>query len=401
MLFGHGCAKYKTSETTTTCQPSALKMPQNCPKSHHLIHEGRKYSLHYEANGWRLRSRSTRWPADFRTGTSNLKMAEKAARDWLVKRGADPVHSRKGGGTLEGLAAVYLATPKRTKTKPAEGNVSRLRTICRVALGKELESVTCREVGPELWRAYQKAALEVKGHAFDLVTRRPENAAINAAIRCARCLFLKAMLPHYRAAGLDVRPDAGDAVILPMPYMPPKTLDDGALVTAWERLRGEDVRLWLAVGLARFAGLRRAEIAACRGGWIEETDGALSIALRDRPEEQWWTKTGRPYRALVINPVLAEHLRECAKSPDSFVVPGPPEIADRAHWFAHAPQEWLRRQGVPGLKPLHRLRGAYADAVASLTADAVTARLAGVKAAQEALGHTSSAVTEKHYLSQL
>jgi integrase len=37
----------------------------------------------------------------------------------------------------------------------------------------------------------------------------------------------------------------------------------------------------------------------------------------------------------------------------------------------------------------------------NLTADAVTARLAGVKAAQEALGHTTSATTERHYLTQV
>jgi hypothetical protein len=62
------------------------------------------------------------------------------------------------------------------------------------------------------------------------------------------------------------------------------------------------------------------------------------------------------------------------------------------------PQAWARPFVGDVIKPLHRLRGAYADAVAALTADAVTARLAGVKAAQEALGHTTSETTERHYL---
>lgn len=50
-------------------------------------------------------------------------------------------------------------------------------------------------------------------------------------------------------------------------------------------------------------------------------------------------------------------------------------------------------------KPLHRLRGLYADEVARLTQDAVAARLAGVKAAASALGHTNTATTERSYLS--
>ena len=39
------------------------------------------------------------------------------------------------------------------------------------------------------------------------------------------------------------------------------------------------------------------------------------------------------------------------------------------------------------------------DHIAALTSDAVAARLAGIKAASEALGHATTAMTEKHYLS--
>lgn len=63
-------------------------------------------------------------------------------------------------------------------------------------------------------------------------------------------------------------------------------------------------------------------------------------------------------------------------------------------------QRWLKQHGITAHKPLHRLRGLYADDVARVTADAVAARLAGVSAAQAALGHTSSDTTERHYLTQ-
>ncbi len=79
-------------------------------------------------------------------------------------------------------------------------------------------------------------------------------------------------------------------------------------------------------------------------------------------------------------------------------MPDPPEGEDRGRWFERVPQAWLRAQGVTAKLPLHRLRGLYADQVAALTRDAVTARLAAIRAAQEALGHTTSATTERHYL---
>jgi hypothetical protein len=352
--------------------------------------------MYYEPAGWRLRSKAKGRVADFRTGTRNLKEATRRAKEYLERRANDPRHSRKGGGTLEALAAVYIETPKRTKANVAENNVSRLRVICRV-VGRDLGTVTCWEVGPEFWQAYQRAALEGKKRKFDLVTRYRENIAINAAVRAARCLFLRALLPAYRAAGLDVRPDAGEAVMLPVPYLPPSAVDDAAVVEAWADLEATD-RLWLVIGLARFAGLRREEISALRGGWIEDQAGVVSISLRDRPEENWWTKTGKPYRAQVIDPRLAEWLRTAAQKPDDLVVPDPSDGSGRDHWFAKAPQRWLRSIGVKAAKPLHRLRGLYADHVARITADAVAARLAGVEAARANLGHTTSAVTEAHYL---
>jgi hypothetical protein len=359
--------------------------------------DGREWPMYYEPTGWRLRSKAKGRLADFRTGTKNLKEATRRAREYLDRRANDPRHSRKGGGTLEALADVYIETPKRTKGNVAENNVSRLRGICRV-IGRELGTVTCREVGPEFWQLYQRQALERAGRRFDLVTRYRENIAINAAVRAARCLFLRALLPAYRAAGLDLRPDAGEAVMLPVPYLPPSAIDDAAVVEGWSALEVTD-RLWLVIGLARFAGLRREEIKAFRGSWIEDQVGVVSIALRDRPEESWWTKTGRPYRAQVIEPRLAEWLRTAAQKPDALVVPDPPDGSDRRHWFAHEPQRWLRDvAGVRAGKPLHRLRGLYADHVAQLTADAVAARLAGIEAARANLGHTTSAVTEAHYL---
>lgn len=367
---------------------SAPKLPHQRPT---VFHEGRAFPLSLEPAGWRMRSRSRHCPVDFRTGTTQLAEAKRRAKAWLETHAANAARARRGGGTLAALVEVYRESPKRTQAHVAEINVSRLRTVCRLALGRELDAVTCREVCPALWEEYQRRALAAHGLAFDLATRHRENIAINACTRAARCLFLPSLLARYRAAGLDVRDDAGQCVRLPEPYVPPSAVDDAALVAAIAALpRGP---LWLTLSLARYAGLRRQEIAALRGGWIEQRNGSTVIALRDRPEEKWWTKTGKPYTAAVIDAELAAWLTECSQRPGYVVEVG----ADRDRWFEREPQAWLHAHVKSG-KPLHRLRGLYADHISRLTADAVTARLAGIRAAQESLGHTTSATTERHYL---
>jgi integrase len=358
--------------------------------------EGRFYRLHLEKNGWRLRMRTKGLNLDYFTGSKLFGTAQRLAREWLKDNAAQPTAIRKGGGDLESLAKLYLATPKRTKQEVAEINISRLRTICRKALGRELAAVTCREVGPDLWTRYQRAALAVAGKEFSLVTRYRENIAINSAVRAARCLFLPALLRAYRAAGLSVNEDAGAATMLPVPYVPPSAVNDAELVTAWGSLQRDDLRLWLVIGLARFTGLRREEISACRAGWI--VDGF--VELRDRPDDSFWTKTGKPYRAQILHPEFALWLRAFAESrPAGDFIVANPEDGERDRWFERVPQRWLRKQGVKAVKPLHRLRGLYADHIQKFAQDAVTARLAGIRAAQEALGHTNPTTTETHYLS--
>lgn len=359
--------------------------------------DGRDYPLLFEPSGWRLRSRSKSHPANFRTGTTNTVEAKRRAKEWLQRRADDPVTSRRGGGTLEAVAAIYLATPKRTKDGVAADNVSRLKSICKNLLGKELGLVTCRQIGPEFWEAYQRKALGKL--PFDLTTRRRENIAINSAVRAARCLFLPALLRVYRAEGLDVRPDAGTAVMLPEPYVPPTIVDRDELLKAWRKLKAPSPWLWATIGIARFAGLRRDEIAAAKGSWVEERSGAVFITLRDRPEDEWWTKTGKPYSAQVIDPDLCEWLlARKNETPAELLIPAPVEPNERARWFERVPQTWLKAHGVPPGKPLHRMRGLYADHIATLTQDAVAARLAAIRAAQKSLGHTTSATTEAHYL---
>lgn len=380
---------------------SAPRKPLVSPSS--VTHDGRVYPLLFEKSGWRLRSKAKTHPADFRTKTTQLRLAQTRAKEWLTKRADDPQHSRRGGGTLEALATIYLATPKRTQDRVAKTNISRLRAICKKILGddsKDLQHVTCKEIGPQFWERYQRIAHAAAELPFSLVTRYRENIGINAAVRAARCLFLPSLLGTYRAAGLQVNANAGTAVMLPTPYVAPVAVDDKALVTAWLALQEPSPALWLAVGLARFAGLRREEIAHCRVGWLEESNGALMLKLCDRPEERFWTKTGRPYCAHILGGRLVQYLQtlRTIKPPDAYVVGAGDDPEDRRRWFDREPRKFLRKLGITAGKPLHRLRGLYADHIAKETAELIAQKQAGLKAAQEALGHTTSRTTETHYL---
>lgn len=368
--------------------------PKSALKSATLIFDGRKYSLTFEAGAYRLRCRSKTRPVDYRTGQHNLSDAKRVAREWLERHANSPVHSRKGGGTLEAVVALYKTLPKRAADRSALINISRLRGICRVALGKELKDVTCREVHHELWEKYQRAALAKHGRAFNYSTRYRENVPINSALNAARSLFTRPLIAKYRNAGLDVREDAALCTRLPQPYVVPTKVDDAELCRLIAALPRD--ALWLTLSIARYGGLRCEEIAAMRGKWIEEKNGMAAIWLCDRPEDGWWTKTGKkPYHALIIEAELSEHLLK-NRDADYVVDPG----GDRHLFFKREPQSWLKRHGVTARKPLHRLRGLYADHLARLTENAITARLAGVEAARKALGHTDSKMTEKHYLSQ-
>lgn len=348
-----------------------------------------------EGGAYRLRSRAKGRTVNFRTGTSNLHEAKRRAKEYLIQRANDPIHSRKGGGTLEALITVYRATPKPISERSQGTVISRMRSVGRVVTGKECDKIGCREIGPAFWQAYLKKKVEGLGRPFEYATRHIENPRINAAVRSACGLFTPALISTYRAAGLSVSDDAARSTLLPEPWLPPSPVDEDAILKAWRTL-DHSSPLWLALGLARFAGLRRDEISAMQRGWIVQRGSTVLVELRDRPEDGWWTKTGKPYLAPVIDGDLAAAL---IAAPPGAIIQTPPDIT-RDVWFLRTPQRWLKQHGITAHKPLHRLRGLYADDVARVTADAVAARLAGVSAAQAALGHTSSDTTERHYLTQ-
>lgn len=364
------------------------KIAQELPKlgTSFLQWQGRRLPMIAQAGGWRLRSRSKSFQVDLFFSTSSLVEAKRLARGKLADL---PERIEKPKGTLEDIVVMYLAAPKRCSQDTAEGNVSRLRSVARDAFGKTLEQIRTAEI-PMLWPAYVAARQGLKQP--DYATRRKGNYAINSAMKQAASVFLPALRPYYRRHGLSLPDDATITLWAAQAPLERPEARERDLIRAWIRLRKTDVDLWLVVGMARFAGLRQSEILACRGHWIRRSGS--HVDLRDREDEGYFHKTGQWYSAAILSRKLAQYLT--AIPLDSSVITRP----DRARWIQRVPQAWLKQFTGTAKAPLHRLRGLYADHVRWITESAILARAEGIKAASRALGHTSTATTERHYTSR-
>ncbi len=365
--------------------PSAHKLPT---VGANLKWDGREIPMLQHRDGWRLRSRSKSFPVDFFFATSSLVEAKKLARAKLAEM---PEPQKRAKGTLEDAVQLYLGAPKRCSRDSAEGNVSRLRSVVRKAFNDETKTLS--EVPVEylstLWPAYV-AARQGKSRP-DYSTRRAENYGINSAMKQAASIFIPSLRPYYRRHGLEIPQDATTIIWMALGQRVQHEAKDAELIEAWRKLREPDVDMWVTVGLARFAGLRQSEILACCGKWIVKKGAASYVEMRDREEDGYFTKTGRSYRALILDQQLAEYLH--AKEPESPVITTP----TRDRWIQKKPQLWLKPYVGSSKAPLHRLRGLYADHIKRETEDAILAHQAAIKAASENLGHTSTKTTTEHY----
>jgi hypothetical protein len=357
-----------------------------------IFHSGKRYKLLPHQNGWRLRSRAKGRAIDAFIAAQSLRAAKEEALKLLG--GRDSSARFKGNlASLEQVIEFYKAMPKNAGKDAEFINICRLRAVCRVVYGKELHQLSLAEIGPKLWNAYFTKRL---GGKLDFWKRRPENASINSAVRCASSIFAKKLRPAYSDAGIEVSENATVIQWLPEMKQPRPEAEDEKLIKAIKAL--PEGPMFYATGLARWAGLRRCEIAACTDEWIVEENNSVFIQLRDRPEQGFLSKTGEQYRALIIDEEFAKALLTRTKNKKGSVVETPDGMC-RFYYMERVIQKWLKPFTGSSKKPLHRLRGLYADSVANITSEALTIHLAAVKAASGALGHTGIAVTMAHYLS--
>ena len=315
-----------------------------------LTWSGKTFRLTQERNGvWRCRSRSKDYPVDVGLGTADLALAKELLRKHLETSPAVEITK----GTLAQIAQVYLsAVPLRCKDLTAKNNVATLRSMVEFVHGKTLAQVK-PSILPALWFDY--VAKKQGRKSPDFSRRDPMNGGINASLAHAVSMFRRSFLVHYEKHGIVIPQNAAAVEYLPRVYMEPAAVDDARLVEFIESLESTNRMMWLIFGLARFAGLRRNEIMAARGKWFVRIGSAVYVELKDRYEDGYRTKTGKVYRALIMNQRLADYVM--AISSEELVLTTNPPV----FWMDRVAIEVIRPYTGASRKPLHRLRGLYAD----------------------------------------
>lgn len=356
--------------------------------------EGVPYSLHREPSGnWRLRKRTKFINLDVGLGTSALPAAKKKAAFIIKTDTADRHRLRAGGASLREFCDDYLAIPRDCRDYVAKQNIVYLAAIVRDVLGKTLEQARVSEITSDLWADFQRVR---HGGRANYSLPRKDNAGINGAIRSARSVFAKTLERDYEKRGHRLNWDEIRRVKWLPELETTKVGEPVELTAEIRKLRDTDPAMWRAIGLARFAGLRQHEIQHARRNWLErDASGATAIVLMHRPDERFWHKTGKPYRAPVLDATLANDL--WAMPEGSLLVEQPPDRS-RDKWFDRDLNAWVRKFVPTGKGAMHRLRGFYADEIRQRTESITMAQLAGIKDAQQALGHTSEKTTVNHYL---
>lgn len=364
---------------------------------------GRDFSLTKdERTGyWRVRRRVKHdINIDRSTHIRDLAEARKWCKEHLGNRLGETRRLLSGDHTLEEVAAAYLSFPKNVREYVAESNVARLRSVIRDVYHKELSEVQARHINYTLWERY--ALLRQGGDRLDFSTPRRANISIMSAIRCAGSVFTRSLQHRYQELGMRLDFDSLHRYpVLPEAKIHRKAIPQEAqtkLMVAWRALKQTDPKLYTAVGLALWAGLRAGEIAAAKRHWLEQEGLQLRVVLRDREEENFRTKgkvNATWMSGLVIDMEFAAHLLSL---PEGNLVPLHGKNKD--YYFDCVCNTWVRQfitKEMSG-KGMHALRALYAGMVKERFGMQIMAHAASLEAARSALGHQSLATTINHYL---
>lgn len=300
------------------------------------------------------------------TKTEDMALARKRAKEYhdaIVSESfhlVDGMKSRSGATTFDELMADYATFPS-----PEDHT----RTINRSALVQVLKASglngadTIDRIGADLAINWQKY-----GRRSNVPV-----ATINSVLRRARSLFSKGAMILYGAdrPSADRVRDLFTVPALREPERRPELPSPEADRKAHETLPATP-DLWRAFLLARYGGLRAGEIMAARKDWIE--GGVIYVGGRE------FVAKSRRWRPVALPPFVVDVLMA---SPVDYLVGEHPQQAVGRDLPAA-----LQACGFPARKPTHSLRRLFGSTVYTQQ---------GPRQARDALGHSTQAVTDKHY----
>ena len=313
---------------------------------------------------FQVRSRQYWWS----TKTASLPLAKLRAKEYrdLVVGGAfglaNGMKERCGSATFEELMAEYDLLPSPSAAVKVRNKRSLL--VVLGASGFDGQTTVDR-LGKDVAGNWQKYALR---QGMPPVT-------INSRLRGARSIFSKDSLNLYPKE-VQPTPDAVHGLFSVSPLFEAERLPELPTPEADAKAHATlpaIPAIYRAFVLARYGGLRSAEIMAAKRGWLVGT----TLWIGGRPEYE--TKSGK-WRKVSLPQPVADLLQEC--DTEFFAGPHPQQLVARDLPAA------LHSCGFPARKPLHSLRRLFGSLVYSTQGPAF---------AKHALGHSSQQVTDSHY----
>lgn len=352
------------------------------------------------------------------TAEESFALAKKMRKAILAGRfeALDAVRERRAHSTLGELFARYQANARGCtgiSDTTVRNNLSCVRVIFRHVQGgtdperpgyltdDAIAAKSTSELNPALLEKYKAALLSAAG--TDRVAQDRSSITANSTIRGARCLFSK-KLPRDFYAGI-VLPDLAalrDVRALPEPtkgYTMPTPEELQRIRAAAPALRQLDTNAYLIYLLGLGAGLRAGEIAACRHHWIEShvVNGRAVDVIRVQVETDFRPK-GKAERLVPIGADILSEIRAVSPMPapelvrlnQDYLLSG--SMTERTDTAFRRVSAWLRGLGWTRLKKAHEFRKMFGSYVASQ---------AGLRAAQESLGHANASTTDRYYAGQV
>jgi len=352
-------------------------------------------------------------------GTPNREAAAAKARDiflFLQAQGWDattqryrPKLAEKKGDVTVGqfIEEVKAKADRDEKTLEDYAKVFRgiVASIFGIDGGKE--KYDHRQGGHEKWlsqiHAIKLAAVtpsRVQGwkHTFlarakrDPISQRRARVSVNSLLRQAKCLFSHEILRQLAIELPDPLPFTGVAFEPRQSLKYRSNFDVQELIkkarTDLSQSYPEAYKIFL---LAVMVGLRRLEIDLLEWSSFKWQTGVIRI----EPTRHFHPKSEDSIGDVAVDPELMEIFRgyqACATS--EFVIESSREPKDviysyyRCHHALVRLNQWLRKNGVKGNKPLHILRKEYGSQINAIH---------GIHAASRALRHADIRVTNEYY----
>ena len=229
----------------------------------------------------------------------------------------------------------------------------------------------------------------------DPLKEKSAETSANSYLRMAKGLFSKKVLSHLDHLQLPTRlPFDGVELYKEGDMRYSSRIDAGELMRAGQdELAMQEPEQWKILLLALGAGLRRGEINALLWRQVDFARGVIRIETT----EVFRPKSAKSTGDVEIDAELVAILRgyhSIAKG--DFVIeaeaparPGASYPTVRAEPVFKGLCQWLRKNGVEGLRPLHTMRKEFGSLVC---------QQAGLYAASRALRHADVGITARHYL---